>query len=113
MFSALVKPLDPGDSTMNAIAKTPAAGTSHRPAKAAAGSTCKLTLTIGATSYVVKPIAAADFGERRRVRLSPLGSNAKPIIVAETIYGPTCHACDGDDRCDHSRALVACGMIRR
>ena len=114
MFSAPdSKPLDSGDSTMNATAKTLAAKTSPRPAKPAAVSTCKLTLSIGSTPYLIKPLAAADFGERRRVRLTPIGSNAKPIIVAETLYGPTCLACDGDDRCEHARALVACGLIRR
>lgn len=81
--------------------------------KPAAASTCRLTLTIGSTNFAVKPISAADFGERRRVRLMPIGSKDKPIVVAETIHGPTCLACDGDDRCEHSRALVACGLIRR
>lgn len=78
--------------------------------------TCKLTLTIGAVSYAVRPMPTEGTPYAAKVRLrGPDGSEFTVARVSDDIFGAA--ACDCPSslltgrRCEHVNAAMACGLV--
>jgi hypothetical protein len=88
----------------------------RKPVRPAHG-TCRLTLMINGTSYVVRPIQADDSAALKAFRLKK--PDRTVYDVAQTTHGLVCDCPDfvfhhdGLDPagCKHIKALVACGVL--
>jgi hypothetical protein len=80
--------------------------------KAARPTTCRLTLTIGDTSYAIKPIPSGWHAKAYQVRkLDGSGTVYHVAQEPDGAIGCTCPAGTYRDRCRHVRSLLAVGML--